>query len=127
MSNLYFFFSSTSMTIRIGDISPCFSTYLKLICSSNRLYIEPNGSVGYTQGRSASIPDGSLFGITAFENGAFTYGGAPWRACPIEGSDPPQWEVFADLPGLSFDPGCIAFEGLVKDDTSGRPGAWAYT
>ena len=91
-----------------------------------RLYVEPDGTVAYTQGKSASIPPGSFFGISAYENGAFTYGGVAWRACPIEGSNPPQWEVFVDLPDLSFDPSCVAFEGLVKNDDSGEAGAWAY-
>ena len=99
----------------------------KLTLFSTRLYIKPNGEIKYTQGKSGGISSVDLVGITAYENGAYTYGGAAWRACPIEGSDPPQWQVFAELPGLSFNSSCIPFEGLVKNDTSGKAGAWAYT
>ena len=98
------------------------------LLSHRRYYIEPDGALGFSQARSLFIPTGSVFGVTAYANGGFTYNGAPWTACPINGEGEDQrWQVFAQLPGLFFPATCIPFEALVVPNTSGRPGAWQYT
>lgn len=89
-------------------------------------YIEPNGELGFTQAHSLSYPPGSIFGVAAYEGGQFTYGGNRWMACPRADTSA-QWQVFAELPDLSFDPSCIRFTALVKGLSRGTVGAWQYT
>ncbi|KAF2835245.1 hypothetical protein M501DRAFT_999278 [Patellaria atrata CBS 101060] len=90
-------------------------------------YIEPNGALGFTQAHSASYPTGSLWGVSAYQEGAFIYLPSDgWIACP-DGNDASSWQVFAKLPGLVFASTCRGFNAVVHGRPSGSFGAWQYT
>ncbi len=91
----------------------------------SRYYVAPDGALGFTQAHSASYPVGSMFGVSAYQDGAFTYGGRAWVACPEDAGS--GFKVFAQLPGLSFSEDCIPFTALVKSAPRGTFGAWQYT
>lgn len=91
-------------------------------------YIEPaQGALGFTQAHSAYYPPGSVFGVNAYQKGAFVYlPGNGWTACPSE-AYPGSYQVFQKLDGLTFNDTCVDFTILVKDWPSNVPGAWQYT
>ena len=100
------------------------------LCSLfSSIFIGPNGAFSYDTSRRGPFrpPRGAVFGVTAYEDGAFTYAGAKWKACPIATQDgEARWQIFAELPNLSFDAECITFQALTVESVTGEPGAYYY-
>ncbi|KAI9883109.1 MAG: hypothetical protein M1823_005131 [Watsoniomyces obsoletus] len=91
-------------------------------------YVEPNGAFGFTQAHSAAKPPGSILGgTTPYQGGIFTApSGSGWFACPLA-DKPGQYQMFAGLPNVTLDKGCIGFDAYVKDVPPRTLGAWQYT
>jgi len=113
----------TDTTLAGGD------QYLSLgvvVPGGQQVYVAPDGSLSYTAPHSAYIPEGSVrdgwtktegenFGNLAFKNGLI--------ACPTN-KDGQGYQVFGQLPGLTFDTKCLGFNSLTVNGTG--PGAWEY-
>ena len=89
-------------------------------------YIETDGAFGFSQAHSAVIPAGALIGFAGFEHGYFVYAAAPnWLACPsptVSG----VYQVFASLPGVTYNATCVGLNIVTEDVASGVFGAWQY-
>jgi hypothetical protein len=88
------------------------------ILSSNSasVYVAPDGTLSYTAPHSAYKPEGSVvdgwtktegenFGNLAFKNGLI--------ACPTK-KEGEGYQVFGQLPGLTFDKACLGFNALTS-------------
>ncbi len=90
--------------------------------------MESNGALGYTQAHSIYMPPGSdQANLEAFGNGGyFVYTkGEGWLACPVSGRDG-VYQIFAQLPGVSYAATCIGLNIVTSDVPSGTIGAWQY-
>jgi hypothetical protein len=99
------------------------------------LYVEPSGALGFTQAHSAEIPPGAVVGgFSAFQNGAFLFSGASangggWLACPATAEQQgagQMYQIFAQLPQVTFPSGCLEIEILTVDYQGQGPAAWQY-
>lgn len=99
-----------------------------IVPGGQQYYVEPNGALGFTQAHSIAYPPGSIFGGTAaYQNGIFTAPqGSSWFACPVA-DRPNQYQVFAQLPGVTLSSDCVGFNAYVKAQPQGTYGAWQYT
>ncbi|GME37103.1 uncharacterized protein LTHEOB_3297 [Neofusicoccum parvum] len=96
-----------------------------VVPGGQRFYINPIGSLAYTQAHSAFIPGGSIVGkIEAFQDGGFVYAeGGGWYACPV--SDPDTYQIVNRLEGVVLDAACIGIN-IVTNSVDGGPFAWQY-
>lgn len=93
------------------------------------MQIDPkDGAVGFTQAHSASMPENAIttgwkldqlqsFGELSWTDGLFF--------CPCEESGKEVWQLFAAVPNVTFDEGCLGADLLTANATG--PGAWQYT
>jgi hypothetical protein len=91
-----------------------------------QIYVAKDGTVGYTQAHSASIPAGaSLTGWSKTEGK--TFGQLSYKYglifCPV-GGDSHAYKLFAQVPGVSFIATCLGGNLLTVNGTA--PGAWQY-
>ncbi|KAF2141410.1 uncharacterized protein K452DRAFT_298790 [Aplosporella prunicola CBS 121167] len=117
---------ATAEDIQYCGNTPYHPSQFVSVPGGQQYYIEPNGALGFTQTHSASVPTGSVYGGTAYENGEFKYlPGQGWYVCPT--STVGQWQLFQKLGGVSFDSACVGLNVLTKNLDANRSYAWQYT
>ena len=95
-----------------------------LVPGGQQMYIQDNGAWAFTQAHSNDMYNVSYYGGgSGFVNGGYfgpnsTY----WVACPVG----QQWQVFANLPSVTFSESCLGFYALVVKVPGGTLGAWQY-
>ena len=89
------------------------------------------GALQFTQAHSNSGPPGALFDVNAWEHGSFLYlGSNGWMACPSKVNNQTEdlsYQIFAQLPKLTFGGDCVPINILTADWVSNRSAAaWEY-
>jgi len=90
-----------------------------------QVYVNTDGSLGYTQAHSAFIPPGAL--TVAFVNeqagfhGEFGFSGGALVACITDVG----YQVFAEIPGFIYNATCLGFDAWTFNYTG--VAAWEYT
>jgi len=104
-----------------------------------RVYVAPNGRLGFTQAHSSIVPTGAALSPFALKPGAsfgtFSFAGlgaTELLACPTKNGTAP-WQIFANVMGLNDTdvPGgcvreCLGFDALAPTYTASGPAAWEY-
>jgi hypothetical protein len=101
------------------------------------VYISPDGSIGFTQAHSVSIPSNSVFCPFTYKkeesnqfglvnlNASMAFGAVDFMGCPTNDG---RYQVFAALQNATVPQGnvsdCIGFGALAFDYTG--PTAWQY-
>lgn len=95
------------------------------------LYVDASGALGFTEAHSGQVPQGAVVGgFIAYENGEFLLSGTPgWLACPAAASQQAsgqEYQIFAQMAGVSFPSSCFGIEILTVDYQTQGPAAWEY-
>lgn len=87
------------------------------------MYIDTDGSLGYTVAHSAFIPPGAITSGFVFATNEFYNLAGPFVACPqTAGGD---YQVFATIPGVTLSENCLGFD--MRTESYSGFAAWEYT